>query len=678
MSESAIIKIAKLRNMTYEDVINKAKEETNISNTSIQKSRAILNKKQQYEKPLTYACKHCGKVFLSVGRYQKGIFDQLKNGEIVLNSKKRCFYPNNLSDSQKLHDIVLRNNDEHHFYIRSDAFLELTKENDFESYRYSLLDFEEYGLIEHDHFERFSNVGEDEKNDKGELSFGFDVDATDKIRFSKMFLNYEKKYGQVYFMTFDEDKANGVCPICGTKEYKENIILADHPAFIYAYQNKKKELCWYSLPEILENNYFRGKSEYIDKLVDNKRNDLKLREKEYVMQQKADTFDLRKYIDALVLCEQAINVIEEEYKSAVEQYATNEFILGKKEKSIENTYIYEIKNQISNIQIKLDELKKPVMFSESDLADLGIIKPLLPHEPVRTKNDKPIKPVKGKSNIFTKSRVDKEYEVAIKEYEFALREYELASEQYEKELLEYNSEVKKYEMDLEAYNNSVKELQNKRNEETEDERIHLCSNIDVLNSILDDPNSSIKKEKSNLVEYAFKDVISTEIADIEEELLTLYDNKNKLLSMGVLYPKYDNLVALTRFQEYFLTGRCQELEGADGAYNLFENEYRADLIINKLDDISEKLDQIKENQYQLYYVMEDIQKNQMHLQTLLSDAFNEITENLETIAAQGKEANAYLANISKNTKLIEYNTARTAYYTKKCSQILPIIALLTV
>ena len=55
MSESAIIKIAKLRNMTYEDVINKAKEETNISNTSIQKSRAILNKKQQYEKPLTYA-----------------------------------------------------------------------------------------------------------------------------------------------------------------------------------------------------------------------------------------------------------------------------------------------------------------------------------------------------------------------------------------------------------------------------------------------------------------------------------------------------------------------------------------------------------------------------------------------------------------------------------------------
>ena len=76
--------------------------------------------------------------------------------------------------------------------------------------------------------------------------------------------------------------------------------------------------------------------------------------------------------------------------------------------------------------------------------------------------------------------------------------------------------------------------------------------------------------------------------------------------------------------------------------------------------------------------MEDIQKNQMHLQTLLSDAFNEITENLETIAAQGKEANAYLANISKNTKLIEYNTARTAYYTKKCSQILPIIALLTV
>lgn len=137
----------------------------------------------------------------------------------------------------------------------------------------------------------------------------------------------------------------------------------------------------------------------------------------------------------------------------------------------------------------------------------------------------------------------------------------------------------------------------------------------------------------------------------EKELTILRDNKNKLLSLGILYPKYDNLIALTRFQEYLITGRCQALEGADGAYNLFEIECRTDMIIKKLEDISDKLEQIKENQYQLYYVMNEIQENQKELQTLFSNAFEDIHYTLSSIEQQGKEANFYLNEISKNSSL---------------------------
>ena len=90
--------------------------------------------------------------------------------------------------------------------------------------------------------------------------------------------------------------------------------------------------------------------------------------------------------------------------------------------------------------------------------------------------------------------------------------------------------------------------------------------------------------------------------------LTIIENANSKLqntltrayNKNIIYDKYRNLIAISTMSEYFETGRCDSLGGPNGAYNLFEQEIRQNIIINNLNDILVKLDTIKNNQYLLY------------------------------------------------------------------------------
>lgn len=83
------------------------------------------------------------------------------------------------------------------------------------------------------------------------------------------------------------------------------------------------------------------------------------------------------------------------------------------------------------------------------------------------------------------------------------------------------------------------------------------------------------------------------LADTRRLLWEAYDK-------GLLYVKYRNFVAVCSICEYLESGRCSELGGPDGAYNLFEQEIRVNLIITQLGLIISELDEIRENQAMLY------------------------------------------------------------------------------
>ena len=138
--------------------------------------------------------------------------------------------------------------------------------------------------------------------------------------------------------------------------------------------------------------------------------------------------------------------------------------------------------------------------------------------------------------------------------------------QYEKDMVKYNSDMESYrrgcqyaqqnyEYAMQEYNGLVKEYDTK------------CS--------------SIIQQHDNTLQA------------LEEALAAHYNS-------GLIFPKYRNMVAITTISEYLVSGRCYELEGPNGAYNLYEMELRQNIVINQLSSIITNLEQIRNNQYTLY------------------------------------------------------------------------------
>lgn len=126
---------------------------------------------------------------------------------------------------------------------------------------------------------------------------------------------------------------------------------------------------------------------------------------------------------------------------------------------------------------------------------------------------------------------------------------------------------------------------------------------------MNDYNMRIEKEKEKYDNdvVAYKKSIDIYNLETEKEIIKLKEinkeikeNLKELYDVNIVYPKYRNLVAITTIYEYLASGRCETLEGSNGAYNLYENELRANIVINSLNQIITNLNQIKNTQYELY------------------------------------------------------------------------------
>ena len=115
---------------------------------------------------------------------------------------------------------------------------------------------------------------------------------------------------------------------------------------------------------------------------------------------------------------------------------------------------------------------------------------------------------------------------------------------------------------------------------------------------------------------------------------------------------------MSSFLDYFLSGRVTTLDGPNGAYNLYEQESKADVIIGKLDVIIISFEKIKENQY---YIYNELQSANSML-TLINEQllFNNV---LQVVQLEK------LDNIERNTEEIAYNTKVAAFYSKKHAEL---------
>ena len=139
---------------------------------------------------------------------------------------------------------------------------------------------------------------------------------------------------------------------------------------------------------------------------------------------------------------------------------------------------------------------------------------------------------------------------------------------------------RKYERDMVEYNQQMEDYY---------KRYNLAS--DNYSMMLQNWNNRVDEYdlKSEKIIQKHDDTLGA----LESTLQTHYEQ-------NVIFPKYRNMVAITTINEYLMSGRCFELEGPNGAYNLYEMELRQNIIIGQLSTIISSLEQVRNNQFSLY------------------------------------------------------------------------------
>ena len=196
-----------------------------------------------------------------------------------------------------------------------------------------------------------------------------------------------------------------------------------------------------------------------------------------------------------------------------------------------------------------------------------------------------------------------------------LSEKSQATKNFEKQKSEYERDNSNYPMLLDKYKREYKKYQ----EEQEQASRQYEKDYERYLEESDQFNKKFKEitDKHN-------EVYSSLVSALE----SLYDE-------NVIFPKYRNLVAISAINEYLLSGRCDKLEGPDGAYNLYEMELRQNIIIGQLSNIIGNLEEIKDNQYSLY---QELRKSNQTVDEIICE----------------------IRNMRYETKLIAYFTGVTA------------------
>ncbi len=255
--------------------------------------------------------------------------------------------------------------------------------------------------------------------------------------------------------------------------------------------------------------------------------------------------------------------------------------------------------------------------------------------------NKPSEPVYAIPGLFNKKKIQEEND--------ALRAA------YKEKLAAYNEEVRHCD---EEKASKIAAIRAEMLETAKKNRDEAKALLDIAQQNKD--KDLLELEWLTYPSKSIKDILDKEIAQTEDLLKKTFKARNELYSYNVIFDKYRDVVALSSFYEYLMAGRCSSLEGADGAYNLYESEIRANNIIDKLDTVITSLEDIKQNQYMIYQEMQNIHKSLDNLSSTMDKALTTIGD----IKTNTDSLNEHMEHIAKNSDVIAHNTAVSAYYSK--------------
>ena len=354
--------------------------------------------------------------------------------------------------------------------------------------------------------------------------------------------------------------------------------------------------------------------------------------------------ELKKFLLNILNIEKDINFVTERLKSLYLSSCDKDkdYIFAKNVPVLENS-----KN--SQRYLKLyEKLSSEKPYEAVTIDQFPLNAPAQPQKP-----QKPVAPILKKPGFFNKKRVLEENAQLTAKYEAEMSVYEEADIRYKAELTTYYETIERLK----------KEQNEKYLAEIERVKAEHSAKCDEAKAKYEEAELRLKEfsasmDSKQLPQKLVCDTINNEIALAEELLKKLFIAREQFYSCGVLFDKYRNFVAVAMFYEYLSAGRCSSLEGADGAYNIYESELRSNIIISKLSDIVESLEKIKDNQYMIYSAINEANKRL----DKMNRKMGEMIESVDKIADS-------VEHLEKTAETIAYNTEVNAFYSKKNAEL---------
>lgn len=139
----------------------------------------------------------------------------------------------------------------------------------------------------------------------------------------------------------------------------------------------------------------------------------------------------------------------------------------------------------------------------------------------------------------------------------------------------------------------------------------------------------LSKEAQRRSLIAQRDLLQRQCNSTDSSLRKFYD-------AGNWHQKFRNLAAVATMHEYLETKRCLQLEGPGGAIDYYYGKLALGEIVGRLDDIIDKLEDIRHSQFELYSaIKEGNRKSDQLYQSALR------TENYARISSENNEITAY-------------------------------------
>lgn len=193
---------------------------------------------------------------------------------------------------------------------------------------------------------------------------------------------------------------------------------------------------------------------------------------------------------------------------------------------------------------------------------------------------------------------------------------------------------------MKRYNDLLIEYQ-KQCENLDDGSINYKRDMEIYQQKL------INDEERIIKENELKNNMLIQLEGIKDSFENTINTLNTIYELNILHKKYQTVIAVTSFLEYFETGRCETLREA---MNIYENELRLDKISLQLERVIDNLNDFKETQYYLYNELIEANKK-------LSNFYSEL-----------EEIKSYSSEMLSNSKMIAYNSKVTADNTKLIEQ----------